>query len=186
MRFGYIRVSTNKQEYFRQQDALKSEHLDKVIEEKVSGRSRKRVGLEQLLENVRPKDEIIVESISRLGRNTLDILQIIEELEGKGVRFKSIKENIDTSTPTGKAMFQMMAVIAQLERDLTIQRVNEGLAAAVKRGKVLGRPAKPKKDIDHAIYLYESERYPLPEIQHLSGVSKSLMYKELKKRRDSK
>lgn len=184
MRFGYIRVSTNKQEYYRQQDALQPLNLDKIIEEKISGKTRQREGLNRLLEMVRPGDELIVESISRLGRKTLDILQIIEDLGDKGILFKSVKENIDTSTPTGKAMFQMMAVIAQLERDLTVQRVNEGLAAAVKRGKKLGRPKKSPEELEHAIALYNSDKYPIKDIEKLSGVSKSVLYKELQYRKD--
>lgn len=140
MRIAYARVSTDKQELHRQLDALEKVGYDKLIQEKFTGTQKKRTGLDSLFNTVRSGDTVIIESISRLGRKTLDILSTVEELKEQDVEVISLKENLDTSTPTGQAMFQMMAVIAQLERDLTVQRVNEGLASAKARGVKLGRP----------------------------------------------
>ncbi len=87
---------------------------------------------------IRKGDTVVVESISRLGRRTLDILSIIQQFEETGIQFVSLKENMDTRTPTSKAMLQMMCVIAELERNLIAERVKEGLEASKKRGKKLG------------------------------------------------
>lgn len=113
MRIAYARVSTDKQELHRQLDALEKVGYDKLIQEKFTGTQKKRVGLDTLFNSVRSGDTVIIESISRLGRKTLDILSTVEELKEQGVEVVSLKENLDTSTPTGQAMFQMMAVIAQ-------------------------------------------------------------------------
>ena len=94
---------------------------------------------------IRKGDTVVVEGISRLGRKTLDILNIIQQFEETGIQFVSLKENMDTRTPTGKAMLQMMCVIAELERNLIVERVKEGLEASKKRGKKLGRPKLEKK-----------------------------------------
>nr|WP_239520198.1 recombinase family protein [Enterococcus faecium] len=98
-----------------------------IIQEKYTGTKRNRPGIEQLLQTIRKGDIVVVESISRLGRNTLDILNLIQELDQKQIQFVSLKENMNTSTPTGKAMLQMMSVIAELERNLLADRVREGI-----------------------------------------------------------
>ncbi|PGY07110.1 resolvase [Bacillus sp. AFS031507] len=149
----------------------------------MTGTKKDREGLQQLMDTVREGDTVIVESISRLGRKTLDILTTVEEFDKLGVTFISLKENMDTSTPTGKAMFQMMAVIAELERSLTVQRVNEGLASAKARGVTLGRPTMDTDKVSVALRMYDSGDYSIKEIVAQVGISQGKLYKEINKRK---
>ena len=181
---AYARVSTDKQEFDRQVDALKAHGYDKLIQEKFTGTKRDRDGLNRLVEVVRPGDTIIVESLSRLGRNTIDILKLIDDLYTQGIAVKSLKEGIiDTSTPSGKFITGIFAQVAQLERDLTVQRVNEGLRSAKARGKVLGRPKVNSKKVEQALNYYDKDTYSINEIVKLTGVSRATLYRELKKRK---
>ena len=182
MRIAYARVSTDKQELYRQLDALERVGYDKLIQEKFTGTQKKRAGLNNLFNTVRSGDIVIIESISSLGRKTLDILSTVEELKEQGVEVISLKENLDTSTPTGQAMFQMMAVIAQLERDLTVQRVNEGLASAKARGVKLGRPIMDTQKVTDALRLYDSGNYSVKDIIRITGISQGSLYRKIKER----
>lgn len=132
---------------------------------------------------VRQGDTVIVESISRLGRNTLDILTIVEDLSKAGVIFVSLKENMDTSTPTGRAMLGMMAVIAQLERDLIVQRTKEGLASAKRRGVKLGRLPLDEQKVKDALQLYDNGQHSIKDIIRITGISQGKLYKEINKRK---
>ncbi len=183
MRIAYARVSTDAQELHRQLDALENVGYDKLIQEKYTGKIKERAGLQQLMDIVREGDTVIVESISRLGRNTLDILSIIEELDKMGVTFISLKENMDTTSPTGKAMLGMVAVIAQLERDLIAQRTKEGLESAKKRGVKLGRPKLDEQKVQDALKLYDEGNHSIKEIIRLTGISQGKLYKEINKRK---
>jgi DNA invertase Pin-like site-specific DNA recombinase len=183
MRIAYCRVSTQKQELARQLDALEKVGYDRLIQEKYTGTKKDREGLQQLMATVREGDTVIVESISRLGRKTLDILTTVEELGNMGVTFISLKESMDTRTPTGKAMFSMMAVIAELERNLTVERVNEGLQAAKARGVKLGRPKLDSDKVKFALKLYDSGDYSIKEIVEHAGISQGKLYKEINKRK---
>lgn len=182
MRIAYARVSTDTQELHRQLDVLDKVGYDKLIQEKYTGTKKDRAGLQQLLDIVREGDVVIVESISRLGRKTLDILSTIEELTNRGIIFISLKENMDTTTPTGKAMLGMMAVIAQLERDLIVQRTKEGLSSAKQRGIRLGRPAMDEQKVQDALKLYDEGNHSVKEIIRITGISQGKLYKEINKR----
>lgn len=182
MRIAYARVSTDAQELYRQLDALEKVGYDKLIQEKYTGTKNDRAGLHQLLDIVREGDTVIVESISRLGRKTLDILSTIEELTNRGIVFISLKESMDTTTPTGKAMLGMMAVIAQLERDLIVQRTKEGLDSAKLRGVKLGRPAMDEQKVQDALKLYDEGNHSIKEIIRITGISQGKLYKEINKR----
>ncbi|OJF89627.1 recombinase family protein [Alkalibacterium sp. 20] len=186
MKIAYARVSTDKQELHRQLDALEKVGYDKLIQEKFTGTQKNRAGLDTLFNSVRSGDTVIIESISRLGRKTLDILSTVEDLKEQGVEVVSLKENLDTSTPTGQAMFQMMAVIAQLERDLTVQRVNEGLASAKARGVKLGRPTMDKQKVKDALSLYDSGQYSVKDIIRITGISQGSLYRKIKERESKK
>lgn len=139
MKVAYIRVSTEEQNTARQEEAMKAQEVEKVFIEKVSGKNMERPQLKVMLDYVREGDTLIVESYSRLARNTKDLLSIVEELEKKGVAFVSLKENIDTSTPQGKLMLTIFAGLAQFERECTLQRQKEGIAIAKTEGKYKGR-----------------------------------------------
>ncbi len=155
MRVGYIRVSTVEQNTARQEVLMQELDVDKVYIEKVSGKNvNDRLKLQEMLEFIREGDIVVVESISRLARNTKDLLEIVEKLKNKGVVFISKKENIDTDTPSGQFMLTIFGAVAQLERDYILQRQREGIAIAKQEGKYKGR--KPIEiDQDKFKILYE-------------------------------
>lgn len=135
---AYIRVSSKDQNTSRQY-ALLDMQVDKVFEEKVSGKNTKdRPQLKALIDYVRTGDVVIVESISRLARNTRDLLTIIEILQAKDVAFRSLKENIDTMTPQGKFVLSIFGALAELERETIRQR--EGIEICLAEGRAYGRP----------------------------------------------
>lgn len=133
---GYARVSTVEQNLQMQIDALLREgvHPDNMHVEKVSGVSARRPKLELALMDAREGDTFIVWKLDRLGRNVVDLYRKMEDMAKRGVKFRSIMDQFDTSTAMGKAMFGMMAVFAQFERDQTIERTKRGLQAARERG----------------------------------------------------
>ncbi|EGO2605046.1 recombinase family protein [Enterococcus faecalis] len=186
MMIGYARVSKEEQNLHRQIDQLTAYGAEKIIQEKYTGTRRDRPGIDTLFEILRPGDSLVVESISRLGRNTLDILLLIQELTTKEVQFISLKENMNTATPTGKAMLQMMSVISELERNLLADRVREGIAASQKRGVKMGRPKVPQEKLDVAIRMYQSGEYSVKEIAETNQLSLGTLYKELNRRKLSR
>ena len=142
---AYIRVSTIEQNTESQRAILSKIKIDKVFEEKISGKNAKRPELQAMLEYVREGDTVYVKDLSRLARNTKDLLNIVEYLANKGVRLKSIKENIDTSTSFGKLMITFLAAIYEFERANLLERQRDGIAVAKMQGKYKGRKqvAKP-------------------------------------------
>jgi len=183
VKIGYARVSTQDQNLDRQMDALKNEGCDKIFDEKMTGTKRHRPELEKMLEVIRKGDVIIVTDLTRLSRSTKDLIQLMEHLAEQEVDFKSLKENwIDTTTSIGKFIFTVMAGLSQFERDLTSDRTKEGLAAARARGRVGGRRSKPKEEIQLACELYKTKKHSLSQITKMTGVSKTSLYRYLKKK----
>lgn len=140
---GYIRVSTQQQNTGRQHEGFTAHNItiDKMYEEKISGKNTDRPQLQSMLQYVREGDTVYVESFSRLARSTRDLLDIVEELTAKGVQFVSLKENVDTSTPQGKFMLTVFAGLAQLERESILQRQREGIDLCLAEGRAYGRPS---------------------------------------------
>ena len=130
---GYIRVSTQEQNTARQDAKINSETCEKVFTEKISGKNADRPQLKAMMEYVREGDTVIVESYSRFSRNTKDLLELVGELDRKGVAFVSLKENVDTTTPQGRLVFTIFAGLAQFEREQTLERQAEGIAEAKRR-----------------------------------------------------
>ena len=128
---GYIRVSSIEQNTKSQKELLKNVGMDKVFEEKISGKNAKRPELQAMLEYVREGDTVYVKDLSRLARNTKDLLNIVEYLTNKGVALKSIKENIDTSTNFGKLMITFLAAIYEFERANLLERQRDGNAGQI-------------------------------------------------------
>ena len=127
MNVGYVRVSTVEQNEDRQIEALKKYNIDKWYTEKISAKNTKRPKLKEMLDFVRKGDTIYIHDFSRLARNAKDLLDIVEQLTEKGVHLVSNKENIDSSTPTGKLMLTMIGAIAEFERANTLERQREGI-----------------------------------------------------------
>jgi len=181
VKFGYARVSTKDQNLEAQLDALAAAGCEKIITEKVSGNgSKERPELDRLVENLREGDVLVVYKLDRLGRSTFKLLGLTEDLQQRGVEFVSLKDHIDTSSAIGKAMFRMLAVLAEMERELIVERTQAGLQAARKRGRIGGRPRVDKKAVERAIKLYETKEYSISEITELTGVSKATLYRRLK------
>ncbi len=145
---GYVRVSTVEQNEARQIEGLQKHNIDKWFTEKVSAKDTNRPQLKVMLEYAREGDTIFIHDFSRLARSTKDLLDIVEKLQIKGIHLVSNKENIDTSTPTGKLMLTMIGAINEFERQNLLERQREGIAIAKKEGKFKGRKEVQIKDFD--------------------------------------
>ncbi len=163
-KIAYIRVSSEDQNTSRQEELFKDLKIDKYYKEKVSGKNIKdRPELQKMMDYVREGDVVYVESISRFGRSLQDLLNLINQLNEKGVQFKSLKEgDIDTTTPTGKLVFSIFASLAEFERETIKQRQAEGIAIAKANGVYKGRI---KKNIDHNQFVSLYNRWQAGEIQ---------------------
>ena len=179
MKIGYARVSTTDQNPALQLAALKREGCEKIFTDKASGALRKRPELEKCLKRLNAGDVLVVWKLDRLGRSLRDLITLLDDLKGQGVRFKSLTESIDTHTPTGRAMWQMIGVLAELERSLIRERTQAGRAAAIKRGVKMGR--KPKlslQQIAHAQKLIDNGESPA-YVAQLLKVARSTLYAAL-------
>ena len=136
---AYVRVSTAEQNEARQIEALGNFNIEKWFTEKVSGKDTKRPKLQAMLDFIREGDEVYVMDFSRLSRSVTDLLSIVELLNEKNVRLVSLKENLDTSTPTGKLMLTVIGAIAEFERQNILERQREGIEIAKREGKYKGR-----------------------------------------------
>ena len=183
--FGYARVSTGDQNLDRQIDALEKYGVDIIYNEKMTGTKRDRPELAKLLDRMTEGDTVVVESLSRLGRSTKDLIELTELFEKRGVHLVSLKESIDTSTSTGKLLFTLMSAIAQFERDVIADRTREGLRSARARGRTGGRPRTDNDAVQKAIKLYRTGQYTIREIEELTGVKKSTLYRRLKEMGDT-
>ena len=177
--FGYARVSTEAQNLDRQLDALKKYGVDMIYNEKMSGTKKNRPELTKLLDRITEGDTVVVESLSRLGRSTKDLIELTETFQSKGVNLVSLKESIDTNSPTGKLLFTLMSAIAQFERDVIADRTREGLKSARARGRTGGRPRADPEQVKKAVKLYKTEQYSIKEIEELTGIKKSTLYRNL-------
>jgi DNA invertase Pin-like site-specific DNA recombinase len=172
MLIGYARVSTEDQNLDAQQDALKAAGVERLFADRISGSLRQRPELDRLLDQVRPGDVIIVTKYDRLARSLRDLLDIVEAIQARGAGFRSLAEDIDTTTPAGRLVFHVFASIAQFERERISERTREGLEAARRRGRVGGRP--PALSIAQKAEvrkMRDDELRPLPEIASLFRVS---------------
>lgn len=167
-KIAYVRVSTVEQNEARQVEALKKHGIDKWFMEKVSGKDTNRPELQKLLEYVREGDTVFIHDFSRLARSTKDLLEIVEHLQSKGVALVSNKENLDSSTATGKLMITMIGAINEFERQNLLERQKEGIAIAKAEGKYKGRKA-----IDIPNFEEQYQRYLRREL------SKTELAKEL-------
>jgi DNA invertase Pin-like site-specific DNA recombinase len=142
MLIGYARVSTQDQNLALQLEALKKAGCEKIFKDKTSGSRAERPGLNKALELLRKDDTLIVWKLDRLGRSVKHLVNLVGELHQEGVQFKSITDSIDTGTPSGRFFFHVMASLAEMERELTIERTKAGLETARKLGRKGGRRRK--------------------------------------------
>jgi len=160
---AYIRVSTIEQNDARQREALVKYDIDKFFIEKVSAKDVNRPELQSMLDYIREDDTIYVKDFSRLARSTKDLLDIVEKLNKKGVKLISLKENLDSNTPTGKLMLTMIGAIYEFERTNLLERQKEGIAIAKRDGKYKGR-----KEIKHPANF--GEIYPIWKNRTITGL----------------
>ena len=182
MIYGYARVSTADQNLDRQKDALMKYGVDVLRCEKMSGTKKNRPELDKMLAELSEGDTVVIESLSRLGRSTKNLAELMETFNNKNIRLVSLKETIDTTTPTGKLLYTILSSLCQFERDILVVRTSEGLKAARARGRVGGRPKTDAKAMQKAIALYQTKEYSITDITDLTGVSKSALYRALKER----
>ena len=133
-----------------------------------------------MMEYLRPGDIVVITELARLGRSLKDLLSITDELKEKEVGLTSLKEAIDYTTPEGNAMFQMLGVMAEFQRNIIADNVKQGLDSARARGRVGGRPPKDTSNIKKAIRLYKSNEMTISDICIACNISKSTLYKYLK------
>ena len=189
MEYAYVRVSSKDQQDSRQLVAMESRGipLERIFSEKISGKDTMRPQLHSLMGTVQKGDVVVVESISRFARNTRDLLGLVEKLTAKGVEFISLKEHIDTTTPTGRFTLTVFGAIAELERECTLQRQAEGIAAAKARGVHLGRPPKnPPENFAEIVKQWEQGKISFEEALKQTGLKKSTFYNRLRELRNAK
>lgn len=161
MRVGYVRCSTIEQNEARQLKMMEEQKAEKLFIDKASGKNTDRRAFKEMMAVVRAGDMVIVESISRIARNTRDLLSIVSELTEKQVEFISLKENIDTTTPQGRFMLTVFGALAELERENILERQREGIEIAKSEGKYKGR--KPL-EVDEAQFKDACRRWRAGEI----------------------
>lgn len=178
MLIGYARVSTNDQRLDLQQDALRAVGCERVFTDTASGAKTDRPGLAAALEFCRDGDVLVVWKLDRLGRSLPHLVETAQSLAARGIGFRSIQEQLDTTTSGGKLIFHLFASLAEFERDLIRERTHAGLAAARARGRNGGRP----KGIDErkqkaALALKRDPQYSIKEICSIVGISRNTYYK---------
>ena len=181
---AYIRVSTKEQNTGRQHEDFNARGivLDKVFEEKVSGKNTDRPQLQAMLAYLREGDTLYVESFSRLARSTRDLLNIVNTLTEKGVSFVSLKENVDTTTSQGKFMLTVFAGLYELERDNILERQREGIDLALKEGRPYGRPSATLSDTFSKNYqLWKQGELKAVDFMKRENIPKSTFYKLVKR-----
>ncbi len=172
MILGYARVSTSEQNLDAQLDALGRAGARRIFADKISGSLRKRPELDRLFDQLREGDVVVVAKYDRLARSLKDLLEIVDAIRERGAGFRSLAEDIDTTTPAGRLVFHVFASIAEFERGRIAERTREGLEAARKRGRVGGRPpALSPSQRAEARRMRDEEMRPMGEIAALFRVS---------------
>jgi len=180
MKIGYCRVSTEDQNPDLQLTALKRAGCDKIFTDKASGATATRPQLTKCLDFLSSGDVLTVWKMDRLGRSLSDLIKLMDKLKERGIEFCSLTESIDTTTPTGRAMWQMVGVLAELERSLITERTKAGRAAAISRGVKMGR--KPKlspQQAQHARKLIVQGESPR-DVAKILNISLATLYRCIK------
>lgn len=176
--FGYMRISTTKEEqkFDRQEAQLTALGVTKIYADKISGSKRERPELNDMLNNLQAGDTVHIVAIDRLSRSTKDLLELVELIKSKGAYLKSINDSwLDTtdSSPMSDFLLTVMGALAQMERAMITQRVQEGVNVAKSKGIRLGRPEANKNKVAYALELYDTGEHTVKQIVDITGVSKS-------------
>ncbi len=177
---GYARVSTMDQSSMLQVDALEAAGCYRVFTDHASGALDERVELSRLFDQARPGDTVVVWRLDRLGRSLRHLIDTVNSLADRQIGFRSLTENIDTTTSGGKLVFHIFGALAEFERELIRERTNAGLSAARARGRVGGRPKVMTDDkLATAQQMYNSNEFSLAAIARVVGVSRASLYRHL-------
>jgi len=180
MLIGYARVSALDQTLALQPDALTAAGCEKIFTDKASGSQTDRPGLSDALWQLRKGDTLVVWRLDRLGRTLEHLIETIRHLESQGIHFKSLQEQIDTTTSGGKLVFHVFGALAEFERDLIRERTHAGLQAARARGRLFGRPkALTPRKIEQLRTLAKDDQNTVTEICQTLGISKATYYRYL-------
>ena len=194
MKIGYARVSTQEQNLDRQLDNLKAAGCERIYCEKMTGTKAHRPELDRMKEALRDGDVLVIDSFSRLSRSTKDLLDTVETLTAQGVNIISLKEQLDTTTATGKLMLTMLSALSQFERDLISERTRDGLKAARARGRNGGRPKAGNTSTDKtrnakikaaAMAAYDANTMTNREIAEQFGVSTATLSRWIKEHKEA-
>lgn len=177
MKFGYARVSNDDQNLDIQIDALNDYGVDEIYEDKVTGPRQNRQHLTELLGKLRVGDTLVIWRLDRLGRTIKQFLALAKDFEQKGIRFVSLQEKFDTSTPMGKFVYGVFCAMAQMELDVISDRTKAGMMAAKKRGRFSGRKPKENENVERALKMYFSNECSVNDIIETTGLSKTTIYK---------
>lgn len=177
MVLGYVRVSTVEQNESRQMETMKKYEVEKVFTEKVSAKDTNRPKLQELLEFARDSDTIVVHDFSRLARSTKDLLDLVESFTRKGITLISTKEQIDTSTPTGKLLLTVIGAIYEFERSNLLERQAEGIAIAKKKGVYKGRKAVEVENFAEYYTKWKNREYSKADLMKILNISRPTLNK---------
>src|SRR3954465_10982435 len=181
MLIGYARVSTLDQTLALQQDALTAAGCEQLYTDTVSGSVTERPGLTQALSHLRTGDTLVVWRLDRLGRSLAHLIDTIRQLQERGIGFRLLQEQLDTTTSGGKLIFHVFGALAEFERDLIRERTHAGLAAARARGRLFGRPkALTPKKVEQLRTLAKNEHNTVTEICQTLGISRATYYRYLR------
>jgi len=181
MNIGYARVSTNEQNLDLQTDALTKAGCENIYTDKASGAKTDRAGLTEAINYMRKGDTLVVWKLDRLGRSLKHLIETVGALQAREMGFRSLQENIDTTTSGGKLFFHVFGALAEFERDIIRERTKAGLLSARARGRLGGRPkAMDEKKRKMALSLYEAKMNSVPEICATLEISKATLYRHLK------
>jgi DNA invertase Pin-like site-specific DNA recombinase len=177
MLIGYARISTTDQTLALQQDALKSAGCTKIFTDTASGSRTDRPGLDDALRFAREGDTLVVWRLDRLGRTLAHLIQLIRDLQERGVQFRSLQESLDTSTSGGKLVFHVFGALAEFERDLIRERTMAGLTAARARGRQGGRRGLSAEKVRQLRTLAADRTNSVPAICRTLGISRATFYR---------
>jgi len=185
MIIGYARTSKIDQSLDRQLDNLKAQGCERIYQEKITGTKMQRPELKRMMDSLRSGDTLVIESFSRLSRSTKDLLEMVDRLQSMEVNLISLKEQLDTTTATGKLMLTMMSGISQFERDIIAERTAEGLRAARARGRLGGRPRANIKAVERALKMYDSQKFTIKEIAESTKLSTATINRRVAERKQN-
>ncbi len=182
MIYGYARVSTKEQNLDTQIEQLKDFKCDLIIKEKHTGSTFQRSELDGLLRKLQKGDKLVITRVDRLGRNTKQLLDMVEDLQGKEISLFIIELGMEVTNRNGKLFLTILSALAENELELLREKQANGIAMARSRGVKLGRKGKPKGQVEHALDLWLAGSYTVKEIESMTDVPKSVLYREKTKR----